>query len=63
MNAAARRQGAVLTTFKLSGPLNASRLLALLRDGQFTTGLTVNVQLAEQFAVSDRAPETAPSGK
>ncbi len=53
MDAAARRQGASLDRFKLRGGMTAQSLLALLQDGQFTTGLEVNSGSAEQFGLCD----------
>ncbi|WP_127611818.1 hypothetical protein [Croceicoccus ponticola] len=52
MAEAAQRQGASLDGFKLRGGLSAQALLALLRDGQFTTGLEVDRQRAEHFGAS-----------
>lgn len=53
MTEAALRQGASLDGFKLSGGLTAQGLLALLQDGQFTTGLQMYQQGAEHFSRVD----------
>lgn len=58
MNEAAQRQGASLDGFKLRGGLTAPSLLALLKDGQFTTGLEIWDEAAEQYGRLD-AGQTA----
>ena len=63
MGEAAQRQGASLERFKLRGGLTAKSLLALLRDGQFTTGLEVDRQGATQFAATDLGQTQHPTAK
>lgn len=53
MNDAAARQGAALDQFTLRGVLSAAGLLALLQDGQFTTGLKVDRETAQYFVVDE----------
>lgn len=53
MNEAAQRQGASLDGFRLRGGLTVQTMLALLRDGQFTTGLEVWDEAAEQYGRLD----------
>lgn len=55
MTEAAKRQGATLDRYTLRGALTAQGLLALLKDGQFTTGLKVDRQSSRHYAFEDAA--------
>ena len=63
MNMAAARQGVSLDKFELKGRITAEGLMALLNDGQFTTGLLVDRFSPERYAprADDRTP--ASSGR
>ncbi|AOL92993.1 hypothetical protein [Porphyrobacter sp. LM 6] len=55
MTEAAKRHGAKLDRYTLRGALTAQGLLALLKDGQFTTGLKVDRQSSRYYALEDAA--------
>ena len=63
MTEAAQRQGATLDEFRLRGGMTAQSLLALLQDGQFTTGLNVNREGARYFGFEDEGNAETPASQ